>query len=59
MLKVYTKGTSHLWRQIFQLQTAAFRAELEDFEFEYVQGTVPHTEGKIIMAMRSLVDAIS
>ena len=32
-------------RQIFRLQTAAFRADLDDFEWEFVQGTVRHTEG--------------
>jgi hypothetical protein len=32
-------------KKIFQLQTAAFRADLDDFEWEFVQGTVRHTEG--------------
>ncbi|EFR04189.1 hypothetical protein MGYG_07196 [Nannizzia gypsea CBS 118893] len=31
--------------EIFKLQTASFRADLPDFSFEFVQGTVPHTEG--------------
>ena len=31
--------------EIFQLQTAAFRADLDDFQWEFVQGTVRHTEG--------------
>ncbi|KAH8703345.1 serine hydrolase-domain-containing protein [Talaromyces proteolyticus] len=42
ILCLHGRGSNN---EIFQLQTAAFRAELEDFEFEYVQGTVPHTEG--------------
>ncbi|EGP82584.1 uncharacterized protein MYCGRDRAFT_97426 [Zymoseptoria tritici IPO323] len=31
--------------QIFRMQTAPIRAELEDFEWVFVQGTVRHTEG--------------
>ncbi|KAL1984583.1 hypothetical protein VTN96DRAFT_8885 [Rasamsonia emersonii] len=42
VLCLHGRGSNN---EIFQLQTAAFRAELDDFTFEYVQGTVPHTEG--------------
>jgi hypothetical protein len=29
------------------LSTAAIRADLEDFDFEFIQGTVRHTEGTL------------
>ena len=42
ILCLHGRGSNN---EIFQLQTAAFRADLDDFEFEFVQGTVRHTEG--------------
>ena len=47
MLRLITLDlqTNYNILQIFQAQTAAFRAELSDFEFVFVQGTVRHTEG--------------
>ncbi|KAH8588919.1 hypothetical protein B0O99DRAFT_637969 [Bisporella sp. PMI_857] len=42
ILCLHGRGSNN---EIFQLQTASFRHELSDFLFEYVQGTVPHTEG--------------
>lgn len=32
--------------QIFKMQTAGFRSLLDDYEFDFVQGQMPHTEGK-------------
>lgn len=31
--------------QIFKMQTAGFRSLLDDFEFDFVQGHMPHVEG--------------
>ncbi|KAK5988352.1 hypothetical protein PT974_12503 [Cladobotryum mycophilum] len=42
VLCLHGRGSNN---EIFQMQTAAIRAELDDFEWEFVQGTVRHTEG--------------
>ncbi|KXL46853.1 hypothetical protein M433DRAFT_538131 [Acidomyces richmondensis BFW] len=42
VLCLHGRGSNN---DIFRAQTAAIRAELEDFEFVFVQGTVRHTEG--------------
>ncbi|KAI1505138.1 serine hydrolase FSH [Biscogniauxia marginata] len=42
--------------QIFQAQTAAIRADLDDFDFDFVQGTVRHTEGNWSLYTTSFTD---
>ncbi|KEF55688.1 uncharacterized protein A1O9_08438 [Exophiala aquamarina CBS 119918] len=42
VLCLHGRGSNN---EIFRLQTASLRADLDDFEFHFVQGTVPHTEG--------------
>jgi hypothetical protein len=42
ILCLHGRGSNN---EIFRAQTAAFRADLEDFEWTFVQGTVRHTEG--------------
>lgn len=42
VLCLHGRGSNN---EIFQLQTAAFRADLDDFQWEFIQGTVRHTEG--------------
>jgi hypothetical protein len=42
ILCLHGRGSNN---EIFRAQTAAFRADLDDFEWIFVQGTVRHTEG--------------
>ncbi|VUC29885.1 unnamed protein product [Clonostachys rosea] len=42
ILCLHGRGSNN---EIFRMQTAAIRADLEDFEWEFVQGTFRHTEG--------------
>lgn len=42
ILCLHGRGSNN---EIFRAQTAAFRADLDDFEWVFVQGTARHTEG--------------
>ncbi|KAH6699032.1 serine hydrolase FSH [Leptodontidium sp. 2 PMI_412] len=42
VLCLHGRGSNN---EIFQMQTASIRAGLDDFEWEFVQGTILHTEG--------------
>ncbi|KAL5349426.1 hypothetical protein ACLOAV_005717 [Pseudogymnoascus australis] len=42
VLCLHGRGSNN---EIFQMQTASFRADLDDFEWEFVGGTTLHTEG--------------
>ncbi|CAH0051340.1 unnamed protein product [Clonostachys solani] len=42
ILCLHGRGSNN---EIFRMQTAAIRSDLEDFEWEFVQGTFRHTEG--------------
>jgi len=41
ILCLHGRGSNN---DIFKMQTAGFRSLLDDFEFEFVQGTVPHAQ---------------
>ncbi|KAH8802507.1 serine hydrolase FSH [Xylogone sp. PMI_703] len=42
ILCLHGRGSNN---DIFRMQTAGFRSLLDDFEFEFVEGRMPHTEG--------------
>ncbi|KAF1981616.1 hypothetical protein K402DRAFT_232505 [Aulographum hederae CBS 113979] len=42
LLCLHGRGSNN---DIFRMQTAGFRSLLDDFEFEFVQGQMPHVEG--------------
>ncbi|PGH20082.1 hypothetical protein AJ80_03732 [Polytolypa hystricis UAMH7299] len=42
VLCLHGRGSNN---EIFKLQTASFRADLPDFSYDFIQGTIPHTEG--------------
>ncbi|OIW27859.1 hypothetical protein CONLIGDRAFT_716264 [Coniochaeta ligniaria NRRL 30616] len=42
ILCLHGRGSNN---EIFQTQTASLRSHLDDFTFDFVQGTEPHTEG--------------
>ncbi|WPH00653.1 Hypothetical protein R9X50_00348300 [Acrodontium crateriforme] len=54
ILCLHGRGSNN---EIFQAQTAAFRADLEDFEFVFIQGTVRHTEGNWSLYTSSFSDS--
>ncbi|OCK77071.1 hypothetical protein K432DRAFT_359288 [Lepidopterella palustris CBS 459.81] len=41
ILCLHGRGSNN---DIFKMQTAGFRSRLDDFEFEFVQGTIPHAQ---------------